>query len=117
VDGRLACVGSAADLKRTYGNGYQIEVRTALATEAAAAGVLALLRGVASEASLVESNNGHLRIVAEGVTALGAVFRALEGGRERLRVVDYAVSETSLEQVFLALGGPRKQQQSAAVLG
>lgn len=102
--GRLAVVGSAAHLKHRFGRGYQVEVHTnAEPAEDAAEAIREALAGASSGGvKLVESHNGHLRYVAEAVS-LAAAFRALESAKSRWSIVDYAVSETTLEQVFLAL--------------
>ena len=44
--------------------------------------------------------------------SLAEVFATVEAERERLEILDYAVSQTSLEQVFL--GFAKRQDEHAA---
>ena len=113
VSGRLACLGSAAHLKFAYGRGYQVEVHSARAdADAIEPDIRALVARAASAVALVEANCGHFRYEAEDV-ALARVFEALLGSRERLGIVDFSVSETTLEQVFLSIGRQRRAQMTA----
>ena len=40
-------------------------------------------------------------LIAQG-TKLSHIFRTIEEARDRLSIVDYTISQTSLEQVFLS---------------
>jgi ABC-type multidrug transport system ATPase subunit len=108
IHGRFACLGSADHLKALYGRGYDVEIRCTpqstsgcpQATQEAAVG--ALVASCASNARILESNNGVLRFEASDVR-LHALFSALEARKAELGIVDYAVSQTTLEQVFLRL--------------
>ena len=42
--------------------------------------------------------------------ALGTIFSAIEANKERLGVRDYAVSQTSLEEVFLAFAKAQHEE-------
>ena len=58
----------------------------------------------ASSIELVEENCGHLAFSSSNDVSLSRAFRAIEGARDRLAIHDFSLCETSLEQVFLAIG-------------
>lgn len=50
---------------------------------------------------MLEHNSTHLRFEVAALK-LGSMFRALEASRAALNIVDYSVSQTTLEAVFLS---------------
>lgn len=106
--GHLACIGTPTHLKRRFGRGYVVEVHVEGGGGDAAAALTNLLAGCADDVALLESNNGHFRFEADRVR-LGPLFRALEAARSVIGILDYAVSQTTLEQVFLRLTRPPSQ--------
>eukprot|EP00850_Spirogloea_muscicola_P018780 SM000176S03111 [mRNA] locus=s176:35560:47252:+ [translate_table: standard] len=101
--GRLVCLGSVQHLKHRFGDGYCLELR-----QSAGRGDTAALHDFVSAAfpgALLEeghSGRARYRLPREGLS-LAHVFREVEAARGRLGVEDYSVSQSTLEQVFLAL--------------
>jgi len=117
VNGRLACLGSAPHLKRKYGRGYRVEVRvrgggggSSESGESEEAACRALVAGAASGVTLLESDYGHYVYEAQA-PRLPALFRALEAARASAGVVDYAITQTTLELVFLRLCAQQRRSE------
>jgi hypothetical protein len=64
----------------------------------------ALLQSVAPGAQLTYALGGSLRFeLPRGGASASRVFGALEGARQRLRLVDFSVANATLEEVFIRL--------------
>lgn len=117
VGGRLRCLGSAPHLKTRFGQGHMLELK--LKTNQGGAGgsprevaelreeeaaVAAAMEWVATafeDTTLLERSERKLRFrVGSGNLSLGAVFERVEAAKAELELEDYAVSQTSLEQIF-----------------
>ena len=118
VNGRLACLGSSQHLKSTYGAGYQVEVRVASTDDRSQQRLRQFIGTLAPDSSsvskeegaeyvgsvkLLEWHGGQVRCELPGDSgfSLASVFSLIEAARDELGIQDYAVSQTSLEQVFL----------------
>merc|ERR1719197_1508123 len=99
VDGRLRAVGSPADLKRVHGRGHRVDVTAAIDDIES---VDAHLMDTFADCVRLNDFGATRHYQVRGVPP-GTIFAAIERERERLRVSDYAVSECTLEQVFLQL--------------
>eukprot|EP00898_Chlorokybus_atmophyticus_P008904 jgi/Chlat1/9014/Chrsp94S08294 len=101
VAGRLVCVGSPQHLKSRFGEGYHLEIK-------AAGDVRAFVKDTFPSATLVEHHGERVKYqLPMKNLSLAAVFRAVESNRVALGISDYAVSQSSLEQVFISFA---KQQ-------
>jgi hypothetical protein len=70
--------------------------------EARAARVVRFVRNVFPAAGVLSANGGLLTLqVPAGSMDVGKAFAALEGGKRRLGIADYAVAQPTLEQVFV----------------
>ena len=113
VKGKLACLGSVQHLKKRFGAGYSIEVKTASPSRVGE--LQAFVRGIAQHAVLGEHHGGHLHYqLPKAGISLAAVFRKFEEHKERLEITEYAVAQTSLEQVFLAFAKEQEMELDAA---
>jgi ATP-binding cassette subfamily A (ABC1) protein 3 len=130
VDGRLSCIGSSQHLKSTYGAGYQIELRLGNANSQSQSKLREFVGSLCPTASPVEVDDddeseyigavkvlehhaGQLRceLPSSGLS-LASVFAKIEGAKTGLGIEDYAVSQTSLEQVFLQFAKRRSKKSS-----
>eukprot|EP00850_Spirogloea_muscicola_P017011 SM000142S00525 [mRNA] locus=s142:89468:101029:- [translate_table: standard] len=99
--GRLVCLGSVQHLKHRFGDEYCLELRQSAGDTAALHDfVSAAFPGAFLEEGY--SGRARYRLPREGLS-LARVFRDIEAARGRLGVEDYSVSQSTLEQVFLAL--------------
>ena len=96
-DGKVAALGSPAELTAHIAAGQVLRLRTSGPADAAA---LAALPAVTS----IEDNDGELTVTGTG-EALPAVV--VELSRQRLIPIDLRVEQASLEDAFLTLTGER----------
>eukprot|EP01060_Flectonema_neradi_P031529 TRINITY_DN480_c0_g3_i1.p1 TRINITY_DN480_c0_g3~~TRINITY_DN480_c0_g3_i1.p1 ORF type:complete len:1772 (+),score=363.22 TRINITY_DN480_c0_g3_i1:93-5408(+) len=100
VAGGLQCLGTLQHLKNKYGGSYEVVVSTAQDCEMQVRGFFA---GTFPEATLTESNSGRLTYKVSNDRKLSNLFRTIENARSNLGIVDYSISQTSLEQVFISI--------------
>jgi hypothetical protein len=104
AEGRLRCVGTSADIKRRFGEHHKLTIHTASRGGAAAAAVAAFVRAeiAAAATPLAAAMGGTTDFeLPRAAVALSAVFRAVEARRAALGITHWAVSEATLEEVFL----------------
>ena len=117
VGGSLRCLGSAQRLKSLYGSGYQLEVN--LADGSRKAQFVDWLRSVYQHAAVLEEQEtlikyeiGRQTDKGEPVT-IGGLFRHMERVKAEYGIKEYAVSETSLEQIFIRFAQTQKEEKGA----
>jgi ABC-type multidrug transport system ATPase subunit len=115
VGGRLRCLGSTTHLKRTYGNGYQLDV---LVDESMIEAFKGVLTQTWPTVKIIEQHGRNIKFrlprEQEGrMTTIGSVFRYMEGTKQQFNIHDYSVQETSLEQIFL--GFAKLQEEETGV--
>lgn len=104
VGGRLRALGSPQSLKTKFGAGYQLEVSVeddGTADERVVRFTQERVPGI----RLLERYGGHVKfeMPLQGELTLASVFELVEANKTELGVLDYSVSQTSLEQVFLQI--------------
>lgn len=101
VNGGLACIGSLQHLKARFGAFWQMELQ--VADEKNSQEAQDLVKSICPEAELLEWHRGHFlfKLPSAG-TPLSKVYREIEAAKKHLSIVDYSVSQCSLEQIFLA---------------
>jgi ABC-type multidrug transport system ATPase subunit len=128
VDGRLACIGSSQHLKSTYGAGYQVELRLGNVDSQSQSKLREFVGSLCPASAvqvaeiddsfdyigavkILEHHAGQLRceLPSSGLS-LASVFSKIEDAKCDLGIEDYAVSQTSLEQVFLKFAKGRASQ-------
>lgn len=114
VGGSLRCLGSAQRLKSLYGSGYQLEVNFSDASRKAQ--FVDWLRSVYQHAAVLEEQDtlikyeiGRQTDRGEAVT-IGGLFRHMERVKAEYGIREYAVSETSLEQIFIKHAQSQKEE-------
>ncbi|CDJ57706.1 ABC transporter family protein, related [Eimeria maxima] len=116
--GKMLCLGTPAELRSTYGHGYQIEcvfVAAAVSRDpslprrfiSALQKTLPTLRVLHRMAYKVTAS------VAKGAVSLATIFCEVEAAKAPFAVEAYVVSETTLEEVFVevSLRADRKAVQ------
>mmetsp|Transcript_7608 Transcript_7608/g.12112 ORF Transcript_7608/g.12112 Transcript_7608/m.12112 type:complete len:1794 (-) Transcript_7608:303-5684(-) len=101
VGGRLRCIGSSQRIKSRYGSGYQLDVKVA---NGQAHNFKLWLRSKIKETTLLEDQGDNMKFrinPQETKFTLSKVFRMIEDNRNKLGIVGYSVSETTLEQIFI----------------
>ncbi|XP_066289391.1 phospholipid-transporting ATPase ABCA3-like isoform X2 [Branchiostoma lanceolatum] len=102
VNGEFKCLGSIQHLKSRFGKGYTLMVKVDVETHSPEP-LRSFVQTQFPGADLVDEHQGMLQyqLSSTGGLTWSYVFEALEGKRTDLGIVDYSVSQTSLEQVFL----------------
>lgn len=109
--GRVLAVGPVSELKFKYGTGYKltIVVSDPEAEAAAQAAIEELLPGAALVHSLAGTMMYHIPKVSEDGKSivLSEVFSSMESRREALRITDWGITNSSLEEVFQQIVHPK----------
>ena len=119
VGGSLRCIGTSQRLKALYGQGYQLDVT--IAPDRRDAFQQEVLQRF-GHCRLVEAHDSYLKYdipkqgQLEARVSIGQVFRCMEALKERYGVHEYAVQETSLEQIFIHFA-KQQQEEKGTVAG
>eukprot|EP00002_Diphylleia_rotans_P008604 TRINITY_DN1856_c0_g1_i6.p1 TRINITY_DN1856_c0_g1~~TRINITY_DN1856_c0_g1_i6.p1 ORF type:complete len:270 (-),score=65.11 TRINITY_DN1856_c0_g1_i6:171-980(-) len=109
VKGSLKCVGSPQHLKSRFGGGYRLELQCA---HDAVGKVKEFVEREYPAASLLEWHGGKLRFeIPRESLDLGNIFKTIESQRQSLGIIDYALSQTTLEQVFMNFARIQEEEQ------
>eukprot|EP01083_Nonionella_stella_P139348 424928_1 len=101
VAGRLRCLGSMAHLQSKFGNGYQLDFNTGVRAEDVSA-LKTFVETSFHGASLLEIHGSSVKyMVPKSEHSLGKIFRLIEENTKTVNIVDYSVSEVTLEQIFI----------------
>lgn len=119
VKGQFLCLGSVQHLKSKYLDGYTIDAQCegGSADSEVDTVVNTMLKETLPGSTLAERHGRFLRFDVSSI-GLGDTFRKLQELKERTPVVNYSISQCSLEQVFIKLVKSGKadvllQQQNA----
>jgi len=117
VSGQMECLGSLQRLKDKFGKGYQMEVK--VHDFACVENMKAFVaREFSGKAELTEEAGLRLTFqLPKDEKKLSEIFDLIEQNRKELRVVDYAVQQTSLEQVFMAICRRHMENEDAEAAG
>jgi ABC-type multidrug transport system ATPase subunit len=113
VSGRLRCLGSAQHIKDKYGSGYQLDVNTSPEYGNH------LYKGITelfAEARLLERHEGMMKfqIPLSETHPLCEIFEKIEKSRDHLKISNYSVSQTSLEQIFIHFAKQQDEEKGIA---
>jgi len=111
--GELQCIGTSADLKRRYGEGYALTV-SAINSPESYAEVRQFVQNLFPSAKLLSEPLGgtsKFEVKREEVT-LSRVFGEFEGAKEELNISDWGITETTLEEVFLKVAEQAKVEEA-----
>jgi ABC-type multidrug transport system ATPase subunit len=136
VGGRLRCLGSPAHLKAVHGANFQLDLNVPVGEQQDIFQEAMLQRwpnakcieahgnalkfrlprvqtpAVHSSVSGASSDSSSLATAVAVPLSVGSVFRWVESIKDDMRVSEYSVSETTLEQIFV---GYAKQQEEETV--
>uniref|UniRef100_A0A673AT76 P-type phospholipid transporter n=1 Tax=Sphaeramia orbicularis TaxID=375764 RepID=A0A673AT76_9TELE len=101
VNGRFRCLGSVQHLKNRFGDGYTIILRVA-GPDPDLLPVMKFIESELSGSTLKEKHRNMLQYqLPSSLTSLAHIFSILAKNKEALRIEDYSVSQTTLDQVFV----------------
>jgi hypothetical protein len=102
--GALRCLGSTAHLKERFGNGYLIDVTMRPGFEEAVAEFMGA--AVPSARLLLDAGGGRRTYqftLGGGAARLSSVFESMAGRSAADGIRDWALRQTSLQEVFLRI--------------
>ncbi|XP_051715742.1 phospholipid-transporting ATPase ABCA1b [Ctenopharyngodon idella] len=101
VNGRFRCLGSVQHLKNRFGDGYTIILRVA-GPDPDLQPVMKFIEYELPGSTLKEKHRNMLQYqLSSSLTSLAHIFSILAKNKEFLRIEDYSVSQTTLDQVFV----------------
>uniref|UniRef100_UPI00398ECFE0 phospholipid-transporting ATPase ABCA1-like isoform X2 n=1 Tax=Pristiophorus japonicus TaxID=55135 RepID=UPI00398ECFE0 len=101
VNGRFRCLGSVQHLKSRFGDGYTIILRMDSSTPDLPPVEEFIVRTFPG-CVLKEKHHSMLQYqIPTGCCSLAKIFSALTTNKENLKIEDYSVSQTTLDQVFV----------------
>ncbi|XP_052011038.1 phospholipid-transporting ATPase ABCA1-like [Xyrauchen texanus] len=101
VNGRFRCLGSVQHLKNRFGDGYTIILRVA-GPDPDLQPVMNFIESELPGSTLKEKHRNMLQYqLPSSLTSLAHIFSILAKNKEFLRIEDYSVSQTTLDQVFV----------------
>jgi ATP-binding cassette subfamily A (ABC1) protein 3 len=113
VLGKLKCLGTSQHLKTKYANGFQINLT--LESESKLEAARTFLDRRFRDAEEIESFGGSVKYrIGNQHESLADIFSALEGAKQELGISNYAISQTSLEQIFITFAKQGDVQLSDA---
>jgi hypothetical protein len=100
--GALRCIGPALRLKELYGSGFKLFFNSSAEdTPRASAFIESLLPPGWRKLDAFTTNTSYEFPVTAGV--VGGLFKQVEAGKAEHGLIDWGISETSLEEVFLKI--------------
>ncbi|KAK6493939.1 phospholipid-transporting ATPase ABCA1-like [Huso huso] len=101
VNGRFRCLGSVQHLKNRFGDGYTIILRVA-GPNPDLKPVMEFIECELPGSVLKEKHRNMLQYqLPSSLSSLGRLFSILSKNKSQLRIEDYSVSQTTLDQVFV----------------
>eukprot|EP00658_Telonema_sp_P-2_P006414 TRINITY_DN12438_c0_g1_i3.p1 TRINITY_DN12438_c0_g1~~TRINITY_DN12438_c0_g1_i3.p1 ORF type:complete len:2202 (+),score=596.20 TRINITY_DN12438_c0_g1_i3:221-6826(+) len=108
VGGRLRCIGTNQHLKDKFGKGYSLEIRV---PDSENLSVQTWINTTFPSSVLTENLGSQLRyeIPMEGLE-LSNAWETVEQGKREHGVTEYAISQTTLEQVFVRFASEQEEE-------
>ncbi|XP_051513569.1 phospholipid-transporting ATPase ABCA1-like [Myxocyprinus asiaticus] len=112
VNGRFRCLGSVQHLKNRFGDGYTIILRVA-GPDPDLQPVMKFIESELPGSTLKEKHRNTLQYqLPSSLTSLAHIFSILAKNKEFLRIEDYSVSQTTLDQVFVNFAKDQSDEHS-----
>lgn len=105
--GRMSCLGTLQRLKSRFGKGYTVIVKQEPGAPEASQLKELIVRQL--KGHLQSEHNGEITFRIPESFKLSDIFATIEMHRDGLKLIDYGVSQTSLEQIFLNIASGNDQ--------
>ena len=127
VGGRFKCLGSSQHLKNRFCRSYKVEVRCRVPEETEGASeetegsllaatldpVVTFMRDRFPGSKVDERHGLFLRFeIPSSIVSLAETFAVIESQKAKLNIEDYAVSQGTLEQVFIQFAKTQTEETS-----
>ncbi|RNF12533.1 ABC1 transporter [Trypanosoma rangeli] len=113
ANGSLRCLGTKTHLKQKYGSGYEVTIRTGETVWQPM--VEKFFSRYFPTAALNEVRGNRYTYALPTTMSLSEAFGVLETHGGEICIADYAVSQTSIEQVFLRISEQTEQEAVTSV--
>jgi ABC-type multidrug transport system ATPase subunit len=112
VSGQFHCLGSIQHLKSKFGKGYLMEIK---AEAARMNEIKSFVAREFQESVLTEEHSELLKysLPKTPELTLGSIFETIEENRVELNILDYGVSQTTLEEVFINVARKQEEEEAA----
>jgi len=126
VNGTFRCLGSIQHLKSRFGSSLFLEIKT---TEDRVSSVEQWLCETFEGAELAEKHAGRIKyIIPKGTTTnlhshsrkhakkttLATIFAAIEAEKHEIGIIEYSVSQPTLEQIFVSIARQQEEEDAEA---
>ncbi|CAD5121577.1 DgyrCDS10076 [Dimorphilus gyrociliatus] len=118
VNGEFKCYGGVQHLKSKYGEGYSLiaKVKSSLNDEYSLSDATEELKGFVEStfegSKLKDAHDGYVHYQISSTNARwSTLFSIMEKAKERYRIEDYSVSQTTLEEVFIGFAKLQKERE------
>jgi len=109
VTGALRCLGTPQHLKNRFGEGYQIEMR--VTPGSASRATQYITRNFGAKVMEVHGCRIRARMRMRRELSLSRIFAEMEGHKQSLGILNYSISQSSLEQVFMKIANEHNEFQ------
>lgn len=109
VNGRIMCLGSSQHLKSKYGDGYTLDFKLEDDPELMQK-MQEMLRQEVGEFEIREVHGCHAIVVLPKSRTLSELFRLMEKNRKEMKIIDYTLSQCTLDQVFLQFAKGQREE-------
>lgn len=113
VNGQIQCIGSSQHLKSKYGDGYTLDLKTEDDAKKMKE-VLEFLTSQVGKIEVRESHGSHAIVILPNSQSLSFLFRLLESNKKTLGIIEYTLSQSTLDQVFIQFA--KKQREETVML-
>ncbi|KAK3261758.1 hypothetical protein CYMTET_29347 [Cymbomonas tetramitiformis] len=114
VSGKFQCLGSVQHLKNRFSEGYMLDMR------AKPEDISKVIEGVQHQigkdggVEVAEQHETHVKFRITAQMRLSQIFGEIEKLRQEANVVDYSLSQTTLEQVFVRFASAQTEETALA---
>ncbi len=112
VSGKMSCLGSTQHIKGRFGAEYQIEIRCV--SQEGVAKVHKLLEDALPAVVVDETHGGFIRLKSSANINLADAFQLIETNKKLCEVLDYSISQATLEQIFIRLARDQEEESGNA---
>lgn len=109
VNGQIKCIGSSQHLKSKFGEGFNLDFKVEN-TPGLMEQFQNHLRSEVGEFEVRECYGNHAILVLPNTKPLSFLFELVEKAKETYKIVDYTLSQTTLDQVFLQFAKGQREE-------
>ena len=109
VNGQIQCIGSGQHLKSKFGEGYTLDFKLEKNDEKMKE-FMEFVKTEVGEYQTKEIHGCHAILVLPNTKPLSFLFKLMERSRDAYKIIDYTLSQTTLDQVFLQFAKNQREE-------